>query len=76
MTIFSKKVELSLSEKLAGFKSIFTEAHTGAVALKEEIDAEKQSCLVAIANAKAAMTDVEKLEKENDKFIADLSKLV
>lgn len=76
MSLFSNKKEQTLADKLAGFKGVFTAAYNGAVELKEEIEYELQANKVAVANAKAVLADTEKLAKENEEFISNLSKLV
>lgn len=76
MSIFSSKQEQTIAEKLAGFKSTFVVAHTGAVALQVEIEDELQANAVAVALAKQNLSDTEKLKKENDVFITNLSKLI
>lgn len=76
MGFFGTKQEKTLAEKLAGFKSAFTEAHDGAVSLQADIEEELQANFLAVANAKTAQAETEKLKKENEAFINNLKKLI
>ena len=73
MGLFSKQTELTPSEKLAKIKSTFTVAHEEANLLAKEIENELQSNMVAVAEAKIAQQNIEKLKKDNDVFIANLA---
>lgn len=77
MGLFSKKqVELSLSEKLASFKSTFVKAHDGAVELATEIAAEVQVIEDELKVIQEELEVTKKLQGENANFIANLKQFV
>lgn len=77
MGIFSKKKqELTLSEKMAGIKSLFTTAYTEAEVLQSEIEDELQAQSVTLAELESDIKSNEKLKKENETFMSNLKKLI
>ena len=76
MNLFSKKIELSLHEKLAEFKKVFVEAHNGAISLAKEIEEELKANVEALQEAITNKANTEALQKQNIEFINNISKLI
>lgn len=76
MSIFVKKVEKTLSERLDGIKSLFTSAHTEAVELSKEIEAQLEVDKIALEEAKKAVDETTALQSNNLKFISNLEKFI